>query len=208
MFIAPLKTSLVEAWKLTFDGDYPEENFRSLAVSLEFPATQQDYPGIWVDFDPTEPVRIAGVDHHEYGDPDADGGVRSFTRWRFAGNALYTVVALSSFERDRLMDEMVKVLAFGRENPQTSEFRAFIENNEFVAINFDFDSVGLTGMQHSYGTPWETDESVYEATLSMACVGEFVSDGTTGILAPLSAVKVYPYSDQEADPLPDPTAWQ
>lgn len=201
MFLVKLKTVLTEAMKRTFDADFPEPDFRNLRVGIEFPAEPQDYPGIWVDFTPNVELAIAGIAHveHEFGD---DGVARPYTRWRYGGMASYTCVALTSLERDRLFDEMVRVMAFGQEESPTSEFRAYIESNEFIGVNFDFDQVSISGFAATPGTPWGTDDMIYEATIQMECVGEFVSDGATGTLQPLTAIVVHPYSNQEPDPVP------
>lgn len=205
MFVSSTKTLLTEAIKRTFDADYPIEQFRNLHASIEFPALRQNYPGIWVDFDPTD-VRIAGIGHVEETEGE-DGSWSRFKRWRFGGNATFTLVAMTSLERDLLLDEVVKVIAFGEETAQRSEFRAYVEDNEFVRLNLQFDQLSLVGFQHSFGTPWETDESIYEVTVVLAAVGEFVSDGLHGTLASLSEIEVIPYDDQQEDPLPDPDGW-
>lgn len=203
MWLTHLKTLLTEAIKRTFDADYPEVDFRDLHASIEFPVEKQQYPGIWVDFEPTAALEIVGIDHHEWSDPSqAEQNRRRYRRWRFQGNATYTLVALTSLERDRLLDEVVRVVAFGTEQSSTAEFRSYVEDNEFIAINLDFDQIGLSGSAHTFGTPWETDDSVYEVTISIAAIGEFISDGLTQTLAPLSAIVVYPYAEGEADPLP------
>jgi len=201
MFLVHLKTVLTEAMKRTFDADFPEPDFRNLRVGIEFPAEQQDYPGIWVDFTPTTELEIVGIAHveHEFGE---DGFARPYRRWRYGGFASYTAVALTSLERDRLFDAMVRVMAFGQEETPTSEFRAYIEQNEFLGVNFDFDQVSISGFAASPGTPWGTDDIIYEATIQMECIGEFVSEGATGTLVPLSAVKITSYTDQELDPAP------
>lgn len=190
-YLVHLKTALVQAVKNTFDQDYPVSDFRNIRTSIEFPVDPQDYPGIWVDWEDTGAVRIAGIGHHEFSDPAQDGSRRRFTRWRFQGTAQFTVVALSSLERDRLYDEMVRVLAFGNyavDAPQINAFRQTIENNEFIAMNFDFDEVEPSGNSASPGTPWGTDEIIYERTINMEAVGEFVSDGITQEIVPLSKV--------------------
>jgi hypothetical protein len=200
VFIAPLKTLLTEAVLMTFDGDYPTADFRNIKASIEYPEKKQDYPSIWVDFDPTGELEIVGVAHYELTEPDEDGNRHSYTRWRFQGYATYTVVAMTSLERDRLFDEVIKVMAFGKEQAATSEFRTYIEDNEFIAVNFDFDQIGIRGFTATPGTPWGTDEVIYEATVAMECVGEFVSDGSTQALAPLSAIQVTAYASNQPDP--------
>lgn len=187
-YLVHLKTTLVEACKQVFDATFPEVDFRDLHVSIEYPVDEQNYPGIWVAYSDTQPLRIAGIDHKEYTEAGVDGTVQAFTRWRFAGYASFTLVALSSLERDRLFDAMVRVLALHREDDSVSAFRQYIENNEFVAVNFDFDEVEVVGNSVTPGTPWGSDEFIYEVTVNMEAIGEFISDNATGDLVPLRAI--------------------
>jgi hypothetical protein len=127
---------------------------------------------------------------------DEQGGFgRQFTRWRFAGTAIFTCVALTSLERDRLHDEMLRVFAFGDEFGPTSQFRQIIEDNEFIAMNMSFDEIGVRGAVSTPGTPWGTDDYMYEITLSLECVGEFYADSTTFTLAPINELNVFPVLD-------------
>lgn len=207
MYLTNLKTLLTEAIKITFDADYPVAEFRGLHASIEFPFEKQNYPGLWVDYNPVGALQVAGVGHYEY-DPNESGtSARRFTRWMFKGYATFTVVALSSLERDRLYDEVVRVMAFGDEQSATSDFRSYIEDNEFLAVNFDFDEIGSGGFANTLGTPWQTEEMVYEAEVSMECFGEFVSDSQGPSLVPLSDVDLIPYGDFEEDPT-EPGGWQ
>ena len=202
MYLTRLKTMLKEALDVTFDADYPEVDFRNIHCSLEYPVEPQNYPGIWVDYEDTQPVQTVGVDHSEI-DIDNQQKIR---RWKFAGYATYTVVALTSLERDRLFDELVRVLAFGDTLGATQEFRQYIERNEFIAANFDFDQVEIRGNAAAPGTPWGSDEIIYERTINMEVIGEFVSDSHTGLLVPLSAINLLPatlYFDEGAEPVED-----
>ena len=199
MYMTKIKTLLTEAMKITFDEEYIEADFRNLHVSIEFPDQEQNYPGIWVDFNPVGDLRRAGIGHIEYEDDDGEAA-RAFTRWRFQGEASFTVVALSSFERDRIHDEIIRVMAFGEEASSTSDFRQYIEDNEFLGITFDWDEITTRGMIATLGTPWETNDTVYEAEIVMECTGEFVSDSQNVTLIPLSEINVYSYNDQEEDP--------
>lgn len=199
-YLTHLKTVAREAMATTFDDDYPITDFQSLLVSIEFPNKAEAYPSIWVDFTPTGDLQNAGIGHFEEGHPHGEGGdPKRFQRWRFAGTLSYTGVALTSLECDMLFDEIVNVLAFGLEATPTSEFRTYLENNEFIAVNGNFDEIGQSGFAATPGTPWGTEDVIYERTASLACWGEFVSDGV-GNLALLSEVALYPYSDREADP--------
>jgi hypothetical protein len=91
-------------------------------------------------------------------------------------------------------------MAFGGENAQTAEFRSYIEDNEFIAANFDFDQIDVRAITHAVGTPWGSDEVIYEATIAMEVVFEFVADHQTGTLIPITAIQVTHYADDEPDP--------
>lgn len=193
-YLTVLKTALVEGIKVVFDQDYPEPDFRGIHASIEYPVEQTDYPGIWVDYSDTAALQIAGIHHREKGPVSADGtSQRIFTRWKFTGYASFTVVALTSLERDRLYDEIVRVMAFGQDVDNVSDFRNYVESNDLVAMNFDFDQIEVGGNAAAPGTPWGTDDIVYERSINMEVIGEFVSDGKTRSLVPLSSIVTYPY---------------
>ncbi len=199
-----LKTVLVQACKNVFNDAYPEEDFRNIHASIEYPIKEMHYPGIWVDFQPTAQLRRAGIDHHERQPvvlPDQSGAFGKVTRWLFNGYATFTIATMSSFERDRLHDEMIRVIAFADEEPEIRAFRDTIEQNDYLAMQFDFDEIGTQGFTANPGTPWNTDEIIYECTITMECFGEFTSTAN-GIMVPLSAIHLYPYADTEPDPLP------
>lgn len=187
-----LKTLAVEATRGVFGVDYPEADFRSLSVEMEYPMVRANYPGLWVDYAPTTPMQTAGIDHHEYVLDEDTSLHRRVGRWRYAGQLQFTVVALTSLERDRLLDEMTRVIAFGPENPQTAGFRPGIETNDLIACQVQWDRINLLGKAETPGTPWGTDEVVYEQTISVDCQGEFVaSGGGPATLVALSAVVVF-----------------
>ena len=116
-------------------------------------------------------------------------------------------MALTSLERDRLYDEVVAVIAFGDADlTQRSAFRATIEDNGLIACDANWDEISSGGVSATQGTPWGTDEMIYEITVRFLVKGEFVSDVDTTQLVPLSAIKVYPYVEGEPDPRPG-TSW-
>jgi hypothetical protein len=185
MYLTHMKAMIVGAIKETFDSQYPVARFRDVWTSIEYPIQKQNYPGIWVDYEDARPLEIAGIDHKEV-DPDG----RPYTRWKFGGHATFTIAAMTSLERDTLYDEMVRVIAFGRQNAATSRFRTFIENNELIATNFDFDTIQPGGNAAAPGTPWGSDEIIYEKSFSMQAIGEFTVDPDDVTLIPLSAIIV------------------
>lgn len=212
MLLVPLKTLLVGALRRTFDAEYPDADFRGLRVGIEYEVTAQGWPGVMVDFNFVGPLSSIGVGHYE--DETVDGATRTWTRWRFSGQVSLTVFALSSLERDRIFDQLVRVVAFGAQSSPLAEFRSYIEHNDWVAANINFDEVHPMGKGESPGTPWGTDDIIYEQTLALDLVGEFIGDDQSATLVPLSAVSVSAYREDE--PIPDepenvpgdPFAWQ
>jgi hypothetical protein len=189
MYTVPLKSAIVEAIRATFTDSYPNPDFRNLWSSIEFPTAPANYPGIWVTWDDTEEVAVAGIGHIEVSE---DGQV--VTRARFGGVLTLTVVAMSSLERDRLYDELLRVLMFAHQDPSpvVESFRYRIENNDLVAMNANFDKVKPSGDSAAPGTPWGSEEFIYERSLSVDVIGEFVSNGVE--LVPLSQIHAQGYA--------------
>lgn len=186
MYLSHTKAMVVTALTTVFDDGYPVEDLRRLWVDIEYPVEQVKYPAIWVDYEDASPLAIAGiahVEHNELGQP--------FTRWVFQGYVTMTVVALSSRERDRIYDELVRVIAFGNrqvDDPALSLFRQFIEDNEFIGAEMDFDQIESRGSAAAPGTPWGGDEMTYERTIAMQMRGEFVSNPSTQEIVPLREI--------------------
>lgn len=197
MYVVPLKGAIVEALRATFTNGYPEADFSNLWCSIEFPMDKSNYPGIWVQYDDTEEVSIAGIGHTEVV-LDEQGSERTVTRSRFGGVITMTCVALSSLERDRLYDELIRMLLFARVEPQVSTFRTLIEQNDLVAMNVDFDKVRAAGDAAAPGTPWGTEEMLYERSVAINVIGEFIS--SYGTLYRLSKIIELGYPEGTPEP--------
>jgi len=216
MYLVPLLTLFQEATTRVFDDEFPTEDFRDLWVSLEYPAEEANYPGLWITYNPTAPLQVSGIGNRGYTEPAADGSVRGFTKWRFGGTVTWTCVAMSSFERYRLADALVEMLAFGKDNPQVSEFQATLDSNDLIGLQMQWDQFTLSGPDESQGTPWGTDDILYEISVSVDCQGEFASDALGATLLPLSAVTVTDFAPGEGPAdlgvpsatVPEPTDWQ
>lgn len=195
MFISPLKTLFVESLHTVFDEQYPKAEFRGTHCSLEFPVESSAYPEIWLTYSDTDRLRRAGVRHRESLDPVTGLEVAPFTRWVFQGTMSFTVVALSSLERDRLFDELLSVIAFSGEDPLLGRFRQAIETNDLIAVTAQWDEVESVGEDAAPGTQWSTDEVVYERSLNLDLRGEFVPDPVAGTLVPLSKIEVTATAD-------------
>lgn len=187
-YIRTLNTGVVAATQTMFGPDYPDPRLQSLHVSIEYPIKEQEYPSIWVTYDDTA-LRNAGIGHYEVID---DGTY--VLRWYFEGVVSWTVVAFTALERDRIYDEVVKNIAFNRiissGSDDVSSFRKMVETNPFIAMNFNFDEIEPQGANAAPGTPWQSDEIIYERTLGLEVRGEFTVDLNTGDLVPLSKIQI------------------
>jgi hypothetical protein len=159
---------------------------------MEYPVDAQNYPSLWVDYDDTQPIVKAGVAHVEIADPNTGVTVAPFTRWRFQGYVSITAVALTSLERDELFDEVVRVVAFGNEDTVVGRFKDAILTNDLIAATLNTDRIEARGSAAAPGTPWGTDELMYERSLNLELVGEFVPDPGSGTLVALSKIILQP----------------
>ena len=190
------------------DSAYPSHDFHDLYVSIEYPLKKQTFPGVWVQYDDNDSLRIAGLDHKEFVLDDLNQP-HEVTRWEFAGTVTLTCVALTSLERDNLFDEMVRIYAFSRIEHNPTPFRDIIENNDFIAVVVNWDQLRPNSDAAGPGTPWGTDDIVYEKSLSFDVEGEFVSDpGTQALLILSSIVTIGSYAgNPETGPISSWKGW-
>lgn len=217
MFLLQAKTLFLEAIQNAFDADYPDPLLRGLWISMEYPVEPAQMPGIWVDFTPTAELQIAGISHHE-DVLQTDGTFRRGTRWRFGGHISYTVTAMTSRERDKIADEVIRVLAFGGEYPTLSEYRKTLEANDLIQVSMQWDTFSIGGKDEAPGTPWGSDEMVYEITVGVDCQGSFISGSVDGpLLLAVSQVIAKDQGPGESPPdfptspvggTPAPNEWQ
>jgi hypothetical protein len=189
VFLVQLKTAITVALRQVFGPGYPVADFRELPITIEFPYQEQQYPGVWVTWDPVGTISRAGIDNMFYGPPEltSDTVDNVLYRYRFSGYSMYTVGALTSMQRDRLYDELVRTFLMSGD-PNVTGFRTYVEANPYIAMNMDFDTISTRGMAENPGTPWGTNDFIYEATLAIETLGEFISDQFMTDLVPLAAV--------------------
>lgn len=204
MYRVALKTAVVEALASVFTDSHPNTDFRGKnrpQVSIEYPMLESHYPALWVQYADDSEITVAGIGHREMVVDEANSIVGSASRWKFAGAVTITVATLTSLERDRLYDEVVRIFVGAQFNPALTSFRQLIESNDLVAMNANFDDIEPFGDTTSMGTPWGTDEILYEVSLRFDVIGEFVTDILTAELVPLSQVNFIDYV--EGSPTPD-----
>lgn len=188
-FLRVIKTGSVDALRQAFELSYPEQDSaggpQPVSVSIDYPVTQGAYPGVWVDFE-VSLLQIAGVDHTE---TLADGTI--VTRWRFQGYFVATIVALNSNECDSVYDQLVALTSYAAQSQHPSVFRDVVDANGLVITTWSYDTVEGRGQSAAPGTPWGTDEIIYERGLALRVIGEFVTGpgpGAKTILVPLREI--------------------
>lgn len=202
MYLAETRTLLWKATKEAFASPVsPDIDFSDIHVSLQYPIQKVDYPAVWVDFEPEGNLTRSGIAHVEYQpSPEPGGGpYTQMARWKFGGNATFTAMAMTALERDRLIDALIQIVAFSGQSEAMGTFRASLHANQLISLAMDFDKIEQRGFGVGAGTPWGTDELIYEGTLSLAVVGEFVSS-PDGQLQGLSGFTIIPLQPGETDP--------
>ncbi|WP_281711851.1 hypothetical protein [Dermacoccus nishinomiyaensis] len=220
MFLQRTKTAFVDALRAVFTETYPEREFRDLSISIEYPIERESYPTIWVNFTPMGQIQGAGVGHEEITlgqtkspDGSVDHLMKRHTRFTFEGVVTFTVVALTSREKDALFDQMQRVLMAGTESRLTRAFRDRLESSTFIAITPTYENVDVSGDSASPGSPWGGESDViYEISLSMHTFGEFYVDPEASEIVELSRIVVHPEVDvalpyRDVDIMGQPEQW-
>lgn len=159
-----------------------------ISIDFEYPLTQQDYPGIWVQFSLTD-LRRVGIAHEVL---IQEGGVWCpVQEWSFSGRVTLTIVALTSLQRDQLADALITVLAFSRPaqlpapadggiitktGEDTRQFRQLMQSiadNPYVSMTINSDTILPGGQGVSQGTPWAQEVLAYEDNYSFDLIGQF-----------------------------------
>jgi hypothetical protein len=216
MFVANVLTVWQEAFKALFaDPAYPAPGATGTPVLkgreplLDFPVEEVDYPALWLNFTMQGDVKNVGIGHVEHindpGDPEDPedlGGIREVYRWHFGGLVEITVGAMGNLERALMLDELTTAIAVARvDKNYQGTLREHIERNDLLGFIVTWESFTISGFAESEGTPWGTDDVIYEATATLMIEGEVVLDPGTGLLVPLSKIIVTPQRDDEG-PLP------
>lgn len=196
-FLRTIKTTAVQAIQRSFQASYPEPDpaggQRQVFVSVEYPIEETSYPAVWVDYEGSE-LRTVGI---AYTETDASGAV--YARWRFAGHVVFTVVALSSNERDMLYDQLIAMTAFAAQSSFPSQFRQVVEGAPLLASVWSFDTVEDRSPAAAPGTPWGTMDVIYERGFALQVIGEFVSDPGTFELVTLTEIEVVATPEDDPD---------
>lgn len=187
MFLAETLTAVHKTLTEIFNDDYPVEAARNIRVSIEYPEDAQDYPGIWIDLAIQGDLERSGINYSELVE-NPDGSFGEIDRWSFDAEVSLTVLAMSSLARARLLDEVVRVVGMQIESGRKG-FSKKIMENKMIGLTPSTDRLRVSGMATVPGTPWGTDEMVYEVTVNFGLMGEFCST-PEGSLVPLSEIRI------------------
>jgi hypothetical protein len=187
-----VKKEVMSAFVPMFGSVYPDEQLRNrIKVTLDYPASQIQYPAIYVTYS-EGPIENMGVGHIEY-DTDENGNPQEVMHYRFQGQLNFNILALSPLERDRVAAGLVNLLAFGHVIPEFTNFKDELADGDYVRIVLLTDRITPQGQQTN-PVPWgNSNELIYSQTYSVQLYGEFYSEVTTGDLVLISDVEVYPY---------------
>lgn len=210
MFVADTITAWVEAFEALFhDPTYPAPaspglpDLRDIPVLTDYPQEEINYPGLWVNFTMQGDVKNVGIGHVEY--ETDDDGTHEVYRWHYGGFVEITIGAMSNLERALLLDEVTKAIAVARvDKNREGALRAHVERNDLIGMTVTWESITISGFGEAQGTPWGTDDIIYEATITLTMIGEVVLNPLTGTLVPLTAVSFDPQVDTEGLVLPTP----
>lgn len=188
-YLREIKTTAVEAIKSAFMITYPETDpaggSQPVFCSVDYPQVPTAYPAVWVNYEAAE-LKIAGIAYTEF---DLSGNL--LTRWRFTGHVSFTIAALNvSNECDLIYDQVIAMLAFAAQSVAPSPFRQYVEANDMIATNWSYDTIEPRGEQAAPGTPWGSDDVIYERGLAIQVLGEFVTDPAAVEMVNLREIQV------------------
>lgn len=190
-YLRTIKTTAVQAIQQSFTSRYPAPDAAGGTgeqvqpfVSIEYPVEQAQYPAVWVDYEGSE-VRTVGIAYTQ-----TDALNNSYARWRFAGHVVFTIVAMSSNERDMIYDQLISMTAFAAQSSFPSIFRQAVEQAPLVASVWSFDTVEDRPSAAAPGTPWGTMDVIYERGFALQVIGEFVTDPYSQELVELAGIEV------------------
>ncbi len=172
-FLVDIKTAVIHALRAAFDDIYyPDPEIQGIKISMEYPATQNAYPGLWVNFQ-LKSLQQAGIGH-----VFVDKGVIKH-EFMFEGDVTFSVVALSSKERDTYASQLIQMLAFRDLNPVAAKFDEFLQNYPKIHMTINRDNIQIQGQQATFGTPWDPNTVVYEDGYSFGVIGQIESTFTS-----------------------------
>lgn len=185
-----IKEEIVNALRSVFGNSYPDTTYAGrIQVVSEYPVTETKYPLVVMRFAANETKNI-GIGHYEF-DPDYPG--KEVLHWRFSGAITFTVYALTTVDRDKILAGLTNLFAFGKDIPEFQNFRDRVSNQHFVTLVIMSDSF-TEGTDMAMPPAWSatSNELLFSNSMTFQVFGEFFTSPTTGNLVTVDEVNVYP----------------
>ena len=183
--IQTVKNGVIEAIQGALQNTSLNITDQAAYVGMEYPMEPLQYPGVWVQFSLTKLDR-AGVGHEVTVNIGTDDDpVWAFVQeWIFEGRVTISIAATKSLDRDRLSDSIIAMLGFARpmdmvlmdptkNTLQDKSLLSILDENPFLAITLQLDTLIPGGQTVTMGTPWKDDILTYEDSYAFDCVGQF-----------------------------------
>lgn len=198
---------VTNALRKTFDADYPDQMFRVVYTGPNFQMKRASYPAVYVAYGETS-IQNIGLGHRVAGF-DAQGQDRLFKQAIAAGTIQFTVMALTPLERDTLMDDLMDVFMFGKEQPAKSAFWTEIFGEDFIWLTLNVENI-IPGGVSTMVVPWQTENDIlFTGSYALTSSCEFFSDANTSDFVPINKIKGLPYRPDQQVPTGavDPAPW-
>lgn len=200
-----------EAHDLNPDLDVNPKEPTPRRITVEYPEEAEDWPTILVQIRPSI-VEWTGIGGDEVIDASLSSGQPTIDRsteddptpnenpsfklirqGRFEASCMLQVLALTSMERDRMWDNLVKLLLMGRKKSSTANFFTTLETHDLVGVTIMEGTIRPVGDSMGVGTPWDPELLTYEAAVEFDMVGTFYADEYTEDLVPLRDAQAFEY---------------
>lgn len=180
--IEAVKRAVVTAIRDALAGMDLRVDGQAVYVDLEYPLKETQYPGVWVQFSPTNLGR-AGISQELW--VKENGEWCPIREWTFQGRVTLSIVALKSIDRDRLADTLIMNLAFARTpdefiitktDQDTRRYRSLLtalDDNPYIKATLNLDVIYPGGQNVTPGVPWQPDVLAYEDSYSFDMIGQF-----------------------------------
>lgn len=200
---------VTNALRKTFDSDYPDPMFRDVYVGPNFQLAREKYPAIYVAYQESN-IRQAGLGH-KLNIIDDEGLDRVVQQAIAEGAIQFTVMALTPYERDVLLDYVSDILLFSRRDGSVNKsvFWQQIHTADYLWLTLNSENVRPGGVS-SLPAPWQAENDLlFTGSYSISSEAEFFSDVNTSNLVPINKIKVYPYRSDQPIPqgVSDPAEW-
>lgn len=184
LIIAPAKKLMIRALRATFTSMYPNTKLANMNIDLEYPYLEEQYPGIWVKFNPHK-IQASGLS------PTQQSSSEIYGVWHYEGTFTLMIFALTSKERDLIADGFIEAYAFASLMPSASPLYATLLSSDLINMTLQSDVLSPGGQTESVGVPWDDEKIAYEDRYSFEVVGQVRSRVQPGVTFPnLSDIQV------------------